>query len=1081
MKNSMKKISQRITHGVVMACIIFGCSAYPQISFANSGKEIQQAKITVKGTIADESGEPLIGVSVVEKGTTNGTVTDLDGKFSISVSNTGSVLTISYVGYSPQDITVGNQTSFDIVLKEDAKMLDEVFVVAYGTAKKASFTGSATVVGADIIDKVQPANISQGLQGLSPGLQVINGSGAPGADATIMIRGLGSITASNDPLIVVDGIAYGGALNTIAPSEIESITVLKDAASTTLYGSRAGNGVILITTKKGKSGKTQINLRANWGTSDFAVKFPKRSSPERQYELTFEGLYNDAMDFMKKSDGTAYTDSEARQYAHDNVSRIYWDAANVTLADGTFRKYLSDWNTDYPVGLDGKIKSDAKRLYNYDVYDEAFEKRLKQDYSVDISGALGDKNTYFATVSLLDDKGIYVGEQYKRANTRFQISSKIREWLTMENSIAYITSTDHNVSTPFRAFRNFPTVYSAFIWDHDTNDYAISPYTGDRILDVGEQGRAWWKGWSAFGYLVEKKKNKTDQVFAKSSLNIQILPFLSYRASYGYDYISNFNHWYRSPERGTNLKPGDGLVDRSGRRYAAHTFNNFVTFDKKFDQHSVNVLAGAEAYMWNSTDWSSGRRNLSMVGMNEQSSASGAATAYSWSDKYRLASFLSRVEYDYSDKYYITASYRKDGSSRFHKDNRWGDFYSAGASWRISEEEFMKPTSDWLSNLKLRLSYGAVGNDGLETLYAYQSLYETSNYFGASGVVLSKFYTPEVKWEKNIQTNLGLEFTLFDKVQVTAELYKRKSKDLLYDKNLPYSLGKTSYIANIGDVENNGWELDIRYQAVRTKDFEWQVGFNASGYKNEITYLPSDEVKTDYAPLTNIWKVGGSLYDIYAPVWAGVDPNTGRNTWYKYTYDSDGRITNKEVTSNRADVTSTAQYQKVGSSLPDVYGSLTNSFRYRDFDLSFMIYYSFGAQYYDYHYAESSRASGANASTKFTEGRWQKVGDVTSVPKIYAEKEGDSYGAAYSSQYVFDNDFLRLRNLTIGYNLPKHIISKWGIGGIRVFAIGENLYTTGDAKKKGTDPENVGLAGRVDDYAGLPIRKTYNLGINIQF
>lgn len=1076
MKINMKKI----THALVTAYIFFGCLTYSQLSLASNEKEVQQAKKTVTGTVTNEHGEPLIGVSVLEKNTTNGTITDFYGKFTLAVANTNAVIAISYMGYDAQEIAVGNQTLFSIVLKEDAKMLDEVFIVAYGTAKKASFTGSATVVGNEVLERVQPANLSQGLQGLSPGLQIINNSGAPGADATITIRGLGSITASNDPLIVVDGTPYSGSLNTIAPSEIESITVLKDAASTTLYGSRAGNGVILITTKKGKSGKTQVNLRANWGTSDFAVKFPNRNSPERQYELTFEGLYNDAMDFMKKADNSHYTDAEARQYAHDNVSRIYWDATNVTLEDGTFRKYLSDWNTDYPVGLDGKIKPDAKRLYSYNVYNESFKRRLKQDYSVDISGAMGDKNNYFVTVSMLDDKGIYVGEQYRRANTRFHLSSKVNKWLTWENSLAYVTSTDYNVSTPFRAFRNFPTVYSAFMWDHNTNDYAISPYTGGRILDVGEQGRMWWKGWSAFGYLVEQKKNKKDQVFAKTSANVQILPYLSYRVSYAYDYISDFNHWYRSPERGTNLKPGDGLVTRDGRRYVAQTFNNFLTFDKKYGMHSVNALIGAEIYMWDSANWSSERRNLAMVSMNEQSSASGAATAYSWSDQYRLASFLTRVEYDYNDRYYITASYRKDGSSRFHKDGRWGDFYSAGASWRISKETFMESTANWLSNLKLRVSYGAVGNDNINILYAHQSLYEPMNYFGQTGVVLNKLATPKVKWEKNIQSNVGIEFTLFNKLEVVAEWYKRKSQDLLYYRNLPYSFGKSSTIANIGDVENNGWELDIRYHAIVTRSFEWQVGLNASSYKNKITYLPNEEVRTDRG-LTNIWKVGGSLYDIYAPEWAGVDLQTGRNTWYKYTYDDNGNVTSKEVTSNRADVTPIGQYQKIGSSLPDVYGALTNSFRYKDIDLSFMIYYSYGAQYYDYHYAESSRASGANASTEFTEKRWQKPGDVTSVPKVYSEKEGDSYGSAYSSQYIYNNNYLRLRNLTIGYTLPRSVTSKLGIGSARIFAIGENLYTVGNAKKKGTDPENVGLGGRVKDDGGLPIRKTYNLGINIQF
>lgn len=1069
--------------GKVLLCAVLLCLSQFAVLPAQAGNSVFDVKTTnqkdveVTGTVLDESGEPLIGVSVAEKGTTNGAMTDLDGKFTLKLITNNPVLSFSYVGFHPQEVTVGTNRSFNIVLKDAYTDLDEVMVVAYGTAKKASFTGSATIINADALEKAQPVNITQGLQGLSPGLQITNSSGAPGANSSILIRGIGSLYASNSPLIVVDGVPYAGDLNTISPNEIESITVLKDAASASLYGSRAGNGVILITTKKGKAGGVKVNLRANWGTSDFAVKFPKRTSPARQYELTFEGLYNDAVDYM------GYSDEKARQYAHDNVTGIYWDESNVTLNDGTTRKYLSDWNMDYPVGLDGKMKPEAQRLYNYDVYDEAFSHRLKQDYNIDISGGLGDKNTFFASFSMLNDKGIYVGEQYKRMNGKIQLSTKVSQRVTLDNSINYITSTDYNVSTPFRAFRNFPTVYSAFIWDHNTNKYAVSPYTGGRILDVGEQGRAWWKGWSAFGYLVEQAKNKTDQVFTKSIATIDIFPFLSYRVTYGYDYIQTFNSWNRSPERGTNLKPGDGLVNRDGRRYNAHTFNNIITFNKQFGKHKVNVLAGNEIYAWRNDVWSAGIRNLAMVGMTEISSGSGAMSAGSYNEEYRLVSFLSRAEYDFSDKYYVTGSFRTDGSSRFHKDHRWGKFWSLGASWRISEESFMEDSKEWLSNFKLKASYGEVGNDNID-LYAYQGLFSVNNYYGQSGVALSKLATPELKWETNIQANAGIEATLFDKLSIGFEVFQRKSKDLLMPTPLPYSFGITSYLANVGDVQNNGWELDIHYDAIRTKDFDWRVSVNASSYKNKITSLPGGEewrTSNDNGSLQYKWIKGGSIYDIYAPLWAGVDTQTGRNTWYKPIYNENGKMVGKELTQEYADVSGTDNYVKIGSALPKIYGGITNTFRYKDFDFSFMLYYSLGSKYYDAHYAESSGAFGANASTEFTEKRWQKPGDKTSVPKVYARKGGDARNASYSTQYIYDNDFLRLRNMTLGYTIPKKIVSKLKINGIRIYAIGENLWTTGTAKDHGTDPENVGTGGVVGDYAGLPIRKTFTFGLNVQF
>lgn len=1070
----------RFYKAIVCALLLFitgtlQLKATTGVADAGIAEQAQQNRITVTGVVADSNGDPLIGVSVVEKGTTNGTMTNSEGRYSIRVSGQNAVLKVTYLGYEPRELTVGSQTTIDIQMSEDSQTLDEVIVTAYGTTKKASFTGSASVIGADALDKIQPANLTQGLQGLSPGLQVINNSGAPGTDATIMIRGLGSMKASSEPLYIVDGIPYAGDLNTLSPSDIENITVLKDASSTALYGSRAANGVIMITTKKGKAGKTRVNVRANWGTSDFAVKFPEKSDPARQYELTFEGLYNDGTDKFGMSD------SEAREYAYNRVSRIYWFESNTVLDDRTVRKYLSDWNTDYPVGLDGKIKSDAKRLYNYDVYDESFGNRLKQDYSIDISGGMGENNTYYISFSTLDDKGIYVGEEYKRSNIRMQLTSQITDWLTWDNSVAYITSTNYNTSTPINAFRNFPTVYSAFIWDHNTNNYAVSPYTGGRILDVGEQSRAWWTGWSAFGYLVESTRDKTDNVFARTSANFKILPSLSFRTSYGYDLSQSFNSWNRSPERGTNLKPGDGLVDRDGNRNVTQTFNNVLTFDKVFAKdHHVNALLGVETYQWRNDVWESGRRGLALVGMTEQSSASGAATAYSWNDNYRLLSFLSRAEYDFKSKYYVSGSYRRDGSSRFNEDNRWGNFWSLGGSWRVSQESFMEGTRDWLSNLKLKLSYGEVGNDNVG-LYAYQGLYTTQNYFGQGGVILDKLATPDVKWETNTQLNGGIEFTLFGKLDATFEVYKRKSKDLLMDKPLAYSIGKTSYLANIGDLQNVGWEVDLRYHAIKTKNFDWMVGFNASAFTNEITSLPSEEEIFTVGSATYKWKIGGSRYDIYAPDWAGVDPQTGRNNWYKYSFDENGNVTGKEITDNYGDVMSTDQYIKVGSSLPKVYGSLTNSFRYRDFDFSFMLYYSYGSKYYDSQYVSNSGAYGSNASTEFTEKRWQKPGDITTVPKIYSEYSGTYYTGAYSTQYVFDNDFIRLRNVTLGYNLPKKLMKKWGIEGIRLFVVGENLLTFGTSVDYGTDPENVGMEGIVQDDAGLPIRKTYSGGIVFQF
>ncbi len=1048
--------------------------------------EAQQNRITITGKVVDEQNEPLIGVSVMEKGSTTGTASDLDGRYTLQVSGRQAVIHMTYLGYKTVEFTVGSQTTFTTQLIEDTQMIDAVIVTAYGVTKKSSFTGSASVVDTEKLQALQPSNITQGLQGLSAGVQVINNSGRPGEDGMIVIRGLGSMTANSNPLYVIDGVPSDVPLNSLSYSDIESITVLKDAASTSLYGSRAGNGVILITTKKGKAGKTTINVRATWSTSDFAVKFPEKVSASKQWELSFEGLYNDAIDFLD------YNDAAARQYAHDNVSRVYWNSTPYTDHNGTKRNFKSGWNMDYPVGLDGKIKPEAKRLWEEDIFGQAFSHRLKQDYGIDMSGALGDKNNYFVSFSMLDDKGVFLTDHFKRFTGRAVLNTTVNKWLSIDNSIMYTSSTNYNGGFAARVFRTLPSEYSAYLWDHEKNEYAINQYSQKKAIDEGwYNGRAWWPRWSAFGSLSEAVKNWNDNVQTVSGATFNILPELTFKTVYSYQLQSWYYNNWRSPAREDQLVASEGSVDRSAYRNTSHTFSNVLNYDKTFEDHHVSVLLGQEAYKYTTNGFGAYRKGLDLVSFKEISLASEDPTAWSGGDSYALLSYFGRLNYDYKDRYYISGSLRSDGSSRFDVDNRWGTFWSVGASWRLTQESFMESTSSWLNNLKLKASYGEVGNDNVG-YYPYMGLYTPSNasYSGRFGVVQDQLANPGITWETNIQSNAGIEFALFDRLNGSFEVFKRKSKNLLLARPLAPSTGMQSIMENIGDIQNVGWEIDLNYQAIKTKDFDWTINLNATHYKNEITRLPSKEETFNVGVAYFKWKEGSSRYDMYAPLWADVNPDNGRNRWWKQTFDTNGNVTGREKTENYNEVNTDQQRMNVGSTLPDVYGSLTNSFRYKGIDLSFMLYYSIGGIAYDYNYGESSVLRENFAAYDVLDDRWQKPGDITNVAKIYTYQcfNASSY-ARYSDKFVFNNDYLRLRNVIIGYTIPKAITNKLGMNTLRLYFKGDNLFTVGAMAKHGSDPENFSAAnngkniagGVVDGDSGVPTLKTYNFGINIQF
>lgn len=1004
---------------------------------------------TVTGVVvSSEDGSPMIGVAVMDKVSMNGVITDFDGKFSITVPTKSKVLQFSYVGFKTKEQAISGKT-MKVEMTPDVVNLEEVMVVAYGTGKKSSFTGSATVVKKESLEKVKVSNVTQALQGQSSGVQVINNSGEPGADASIMIRGIGSMNASSSPLYVVDGTAYNGYINAINPNDIESMTVLKDASATALYGSRAANGVIMITTKKGASEKGQINFRSTWGFTSLAVDLPRALTPQEFTELAWTGIMNGYMD-----NGMSATD--AAKLATDNLAN---------------ELKINPWNMDKPVGLDGKLDPNAKLKFSGDWRDALLKSRLRQEYTIDFSGK-SQKSDYFISAGYLNDKGVFSTQEYERFSVRGSMNYDVKKWMKvgLNANLSHSKRIMSAGSDVVWFLRTMPSIYPIYVWDEATQGYKTDS-NGDYILDYGDN-RMSWAGWNP---LADAKYNPSpwyhDDASLRTYFEIKFLPELTWRTNISLDYYLYHSDGYVNSEYGFAAGYG-GEAYKDMQRGISYTINNLLTYNKTFGDHTINALLGQEAYARDTKALSASKRGFPFNGLTEINSASEMNSMGSWKDEYRLLSWFSRLEYDYANRYYVSASYRTDGSSRFHPDSRWGNFWSVGASWRISNEKFMEPYSEWLDNLKLKASYGAVGNDNLGTLYAYQGLYATGmNNYNQAGVMISRLPNKTLKWETNLQFNVGLDFAMFNKFSGTIEYFKRKSKDLLFTMPMAPSTGFGGIDRNIGDVQNYGIEFTLNYVPFSSKDFTWTIDLNGTSYKNKITKLPQEEMNAGYFK----WREGESRFNFWGAEYAGVNPETGNDQYWMVVDKEDG-TTERVKTEDYNAVSSDKHKKYLGDALPKLFGGLTNSFQFKGIDFSFMIYYSLGGKLYDGDYAQAMAYRQGYSLHPDMLDAWTPENKNAKLPR-FSTTYGN-YMGSYSSKFLYDNTFFRLRNITLGYTLPKSLTSKFLINSLRVFAQADNILTTGNAQKRGTDPEQ-----SIDGIAGnrFPVTKSVSFGLQLNF
>ena len=1035
----------------------------------NSKQPIQSPKEKITVTIKDNNGDPVIGASIQIKNTGIGTITDYNGQFSLSNVPENGILIISYIGYDTEEIPVNKKKNLQIVMKENTKQLEEIVVVAYGTAKKSSFTGSAEVVKQDRIEKRVVADVSKALEGTVAGVQSTSGSGQPGSGASMVIRGFGSISASNTPLYVVDGVPFDGALNTINPNDIESVTVLKDASAGALYGSRGANGVVMITTKRGERDDNQIsiNLKANWGISSRAIPKYETVNEAEYLELAFEAYKNELI----------YTEGIDPLLAGTQAIEVMKGMAKGVLG------YNEEYNPfNMPLQelinpITGKINPTAQLKYHEDWKDELSNHNpLRQEYQLSVTG--GNKKTqYMISMGYLDEVGLLQTTEFERYTGRVNIDTQAKKWFkTGFNASFAQTSTNYNsasgsvISNLWYTSQIMAPIYP--VYEHNTDGSLKTDANGNKIYDYGKNRIALANS-NAIALLHEDKENNTrDNLSARTYIQLStnddeygIFKGFSLMVNLGLDYFNTHEMSYSNPYTG-NAATTAGSLTKAVQRQLSYTFNQLLTYQRNIRSHSLDVMIGHEYYELKQQFLGAQKTGFPFGGLYELSAAATLSGASSQTDKYAIESFLSRVNYNFAQKYYFSASFRTDGSSRFHKDSRWGKFWSLGTSWRISEESFMKKY-DWVNNLTLKASFGSQGNDNIGSYYAYQSLYNMGLSNGSlNGAGINSLENKDLKWEKNENLNIGIEARLFNRLSLTAEFFNKHTKDLLLNMPKATSSGFDAYPANIGSMRNMGLDVTATVDILKNSDLKWTLIAMGSHIRNKILKLAD---KPEIISGSNIFKEGETVNSFYLPISAGVDPLTG-NQLYWVDHDKNSNIVSKYKTD---DVTLTANSREiVGNRIPDLYGSITNDFSYKGIDFSILTTYSIGGEMLDGVYGSMMNVGYKGyVWHKNALRRWQQPGDITDIPKIMWDQQ-----LRVTDKDLINASYFAIKNITLGYTFPKDWLTKIKMDNIRVYATANNLALF--SHLKGMDPQ-YNFTGTVG-YTYTPSR-TYSIGIDIKF
>ena len=1018
--------------------LMFLMALVVQLTFA-------QEKI-LTGTVTDQNGISIPGVNVIIKGGSTGTQTDFDGKYTLKASP-GDKINFSFIGRMPVNRTVGSLNTIDVTMQENAESLDEVMVTAYGTSTKRSFTGSAQTVSSESITRGSTASFETALQGNLSGVN-ISTSGQPGGKSNVQIRGIGSINGSTQPLYVLDGVPMNtdatlragddmvGAvaynpLTTINSEDIQSITVLKDAAAASLYGSRAANGVILITTKKGKNGETDITFGAQTGWSQNLTE-EKLINNQQFKELWKEGQVNQ---YIQNGENGEFT-------------RVYNDNA-------LYSNYQNSANSDYE-GIYGP--TDA----NSDWLDAIYQTGVLQKYNISARGG-NDKTSFYISGDYFDQKGVIIETGVKRYSGRINLENQAKDWLKLGVNLS-VAKTERNAAlidgsyagglNPLYMARVLPP--AAPIYDPEGyGGYANLPNQIEKnanpigVLDVGE-------------YL-----NKEFRVRGDVSAEFKILEPLTFKTTFGIDQQAIDETLYDNKEFGAGGGIWNGVLNRVKSEVLQYTSSNILNYNKNVGSHNFHLLLGQEVQV-------SKMNSINVYGYDIldsellSSSSIGSLWSHSgYSESYSLLSYLSQANYNYAQKYYVSGSLRRDGSSRFGKNSRWGNFWSVSGAWVVSGEDFFD--IDKVDYLKLRGSYGTNGNLPPQ-YYASLAFFETDGkgYGGNSGLSYGQLQNRDLSWELSKSTNIGFDASLFEKLDLTVEYFTKKTEDLLLNVPVSGTTGFDVQLQNFGEMKNSGWEFELGYKPISTVDFSWNTRANVTLLTNEITNLKSDIIPTyssRYGQDPVILKEGESIYSFYLRDYAGVDKTNGKAQYYVL---ENGQRTG-EITSDAEN----AGFGIFGNALQDLQGGLFNQFLYKNFTLDFLFTFGVGGKVYD---KTAFKRDDDGFSPQYTNttaqlNPWNPNNSDSNVP--IRINGNTSFSNDVSTRHLYDGDYLKFKNIKLSYNLP----TLWNaVYDGTVYIQGDNLLLL--TELDGYDPEAV-LNGV--NFFQVPTAQSIILGMQLKF
>ena len=1052
--------------------------------------------ITVTGTVSDSStGEPVPFASIQLKGTMTGASADVNGSYSISVPANGT-LVFSSIGYLNQEVPVAGRAVHNVVLDPDAEALDETIVVAFGTSTKSSFTGSAAVVNSEKIEKVQATNITSALAGAVAGVQLTSSNGAPGAGSTIRIRGFSSLNAGNDPLIIVDGAPYSGDISNISQNDVESMTVLKDAASNALYGARGANGVIIITTKRAKSSDAVITFDEKYGFNTRALQ---------QYNIiTDPALYME----------TQYKALDNYYQAQGKTAEESWLTANHNITGdqgngGVGYEVYSLPEGAMLIGRDGKLNPNARlgllKHYNgddYYIYPDDWMKvgtrtGIRQEYTLSISGTT-DRSNFYTSLSYLDNQGITDASDMKRLTYRMRAEYQAKDWLKVGGNFAYSRFDANTLSNNGSAGSSgniwaftsqMPPIYPAYIRNADGSIKVDG--NGIKMMDYGNGLNA--------GYarpfisdanplqdsLLNTQNNEGNGLIANGFVDFTILPGLVLTVNGTVNLDETRYTYVYNPYYGQFDTTG-GTIEKYHYRDIDFNYQQLLNYTTTFGEHNnFNIMVGHEYF--DSRDYRLGASKHVMFSQTTKELNSAAVDnsgSSSSKARYNNEGYMSRIQYDYDNRIFASASLRRDASSRFHPDYRWGTFWSVGGAWLISRESWFR--SGWVDELKIKSSIGSQGNDNIGN-YRYTDTFDISNASGKVGLTFANKGTKDITWETNTNFNAGVEFGLFSRLSGSLEYFYRKTTDMLFSFSVAPSLGYSSYYDNVGDLFNRGAELELNWNVVNRRNFSWDINVNATYLQNRITKLHPDKKTSkrydldgnEYEGYTsgNFYITEGvPMYTWFRRVYAGVDQETGLSQWYYYEKDDAGKPTGDlKTTTTYADADEFITHK---SSIAPLYGGFGTSFRLYGFDLSANFSYQYGGYQYDGTYASfMSSPTSSNTGYNFHADvlkSWSATNKNNDIPRW---QFNDTYSTGSSTRFLTQASYLNIESINFGYTLPPVVTRQMNINSIRVYLAATNLWYW--SLRRGFDPrQSYSSTTNATNYSPM---RTVSAGVTFHF